>query len=208
MKTASASLLIFQHFLPLYPPLCCGDQSHKQVGMPKPWFSQHLQTRCSQRWAPAWPRLPAQLAYLQRHCSSRPSTRLNFETAKQISIFLGPPCLQALPAAPHLPLQRLESLSLGMVVPCEFLWSQAGVVTAAWGGGNFISFLRRGSESIYLLFFCRFIGLAEPYLWREGLGSSLIPLFLKPERWWWWQQWHGQTWGLWVLGDTHIMHKK
>lgn len=152
MRTASASLLIFQHFLPLYPPLCFGDQSYKQVGMLKPWFSQHLQTSCSQRWAPSWPRLLAQLAYLQRHCSSRPSTRLGFETAKQIPIFLGPPCLQALPTAPHSPLQRLESLSLGMVVPCEFLWSQAGVVTAAWGGRNFISLLWRGSESIYLLF--------------------------------------------------------
>lgn len=156
MRTASASLLIFQHFLPLssHSPPHCGDQSHKQISMSKPWFSQHLKAGVLKGEAHPDPDFQPSSLICRWFYSSRPSTRLSFNTAKQIPIFSSPPhCRNCLQHLAH-PSRDLAHCLQGQrhCAPFEFLWSQAEVVTAAWGGGNFASLLWRASENIYLLF--------------------------------------------------------
>lgn len=79
--------------------------------------------------------IPAQLAYLQTALFLGAQHKTWFQNSQADPNLPDPPhhgcCLQHL-AQPS----RLDSLSWdGHPSPCEFLWSQAGMVTAAWGEG-------------------------------------------------------------------------
>lgn len=54
--------------------------------------------------------------------------------------------------------------------PPTFLWSQAGVVTAAWSEGNFTSLLLRGSENI-CYFSADLLGWQSPAFSKKAPGA-------------------------------------